>query len=149
MAHPLVDQFRFTRSEWQRGLVGVSADEATRHFGSMNCISWTVGHLAWHEQRSWLQRPQEKVLFPKLNELYGYGAPMSTPDRLVAEFEAALQQAPEATPEPIEPLPPPPAPAAAPQADVHGQRLAQAIDRVLQRKRQEIVDEILREMKEP
>lgn len=79
MAHPLVDQFRFTRSEWQRGLVGVSADEATRHFGSMNCISWTVGHLAWHEQRSWLQRPQEKVLFPKLNELYGYGAPMSTP----------------------------------------------------------------------
>ena len=76
-------------------------------------------------------------------------AAAGVPDRLVAEFEAALQQAPEATPEPIEPLPPPPAPAAAPQADVHGQRLAQAIDRVLQRKRQEIVDEILREMKEP
>jgi len=79
MAHALVDQFRFTRHEWQRGLAGVSAEEAARHFGSMNCISWTVGHLAWHEQRSWLQRPQEKVLFPKLNELYAYGAPMSTP----------------------------------------------------------------------
>ena len=22
----------------------------------MNCISWTVGHLAWHEQRYWLER---------------------------------------------------------------------------------------------
>lgn len=80
MAHPLVDQFRFTRSEWRRGLVGVTAEDASRHFGTMNCISWTVGHLAWHEQRSWLQRPQAKVLFPDLNELFAYGAPMNTPD---------------------------------------------------------------------
>jgi uncharacterized damage-inducible protein DinB len=79
MPHPLVDQFRFTRHEWQRGLVGVSAEEATRHFESMNSISWIVGHMAWHEQRSWLQRPQGKVPYPKLNELYAYGAPMSTP----------------------------------------------------------------------
>lgn len=80
MAHPLVDQFKFTRHEWQRGLVGVSAEDATRHFGSMNCIGWTVGHMAWHEQRSWLQRPQGKSIFPKLNELYAHGAPMGTPD---------------------------------------------------------------------
>ena len=51
----------------------------TRHFGPMNCISWTVGHLAWHEQRYWLQRAQEQVLFPMLNEAFAYGAPMSTP----------------------------------------------------------------------
>jgi hypothetical protein len=79
MAHPLVDQFMFTRHEWQRGLGGMSGDEASRHFGYMNCISWTVGHLAWHEQRSWLQRPQAEVPYPQLNELYAYGAPMSTP----------------------------------------------------------------------
>ncbi len=79
MAHPLVDQFRFTRHEWQRGLAGVSAEEATQHFGSMNCISWTVGHLAWHEQRSWLQRPHGKAPYANPNELYAYGAPMSTP----------------------------------------------------------------------
>jgi hypothetical protein len=45
----------------------------------MNCISWTVGHLAWHEQRSWLIRSQNIVLFPQLNELFAYGAPASTP----------------------------------------------------------------------
>ena len=79
MTHPLVDQFRFTRSEWLRGLAGTSEEDGARHFGPMNCISWTVGHLAWHEQRSFLQRPQNIILFPKLNEVFAYGAPMSTP----------------------------------------------------------------------
>ena len=86
MTHPLVDQLRFTRSEWMRGLDGVSEDDAACHFGPMNCISWTVGHLAWHEQRTFLQRPQHKVLFPKLNELFAYGAPASTPS-----FEEMLE----------------------------------------------------------
>ena len=79
MTHPLVDQFRVTRSEWLRGLQGVSEEEGCRHFGQMNCISWTVGHLAWHEQRTFLQRPQDQILFPQLNQLFAYGAPMSTP----------------------------------------------------------------------
>jgi len=79
MPHPLIDQLRFTRHEWLRGLEGVSEEDAARHFGPMNCISWTAGHLAWHEQRYWLERAQGKVLFPVLNELYAYRAPMSTP----------------------------------------------------------------------
>ena len=79
MPHPLVDQFRFTRSEWLRGLEGVSEEDGARHFGPMNCIGWTVGHLTWHEQRTWLTRPQNKILFPKLNELFAYGAAMNTP----------------------------------------------------------------------
>ncbi|MBI5958047.1 MAG: DinB family protein [Chloroflexi bacterium] len=79
MTHPLIDQFRFTRREWLRGLDGVSENDGARHFGQMNCISWTVGHLAWHEQRYWLERSQGKILFPMLNELFAYGAPMSTP----------------------------------------------------------------------
>jgi hypothetical protein len=79
MPHPLVDQFRFTRSEWLRGLEGVSEEDGARHFGPMNCISWIVGHLAWHEQRTWLTRAQNKILFPKLNELFAYGAAMNTP----------------------------------------------------------------------
>ena len=28
MAHPLIDQFRFTRSEWLRGLAGISEEDA-------------------------------------------------------------------------------------------------------------------------
>jgi hypothetical protein len=79
MTHPLIDQYRFTRSEWLRGLAGVSEADAARHFRPMNCISWTVGHLAWHEHRYWLELAQGKMLFPKLNEIYAYGAPMSTP----------------------------------------------------------------------
>ena len=79
MTHPLVDQFRFTRSDWLRGLTGVSEEDAAHHFGPMNCISWTVGHMAWHEHRYWLEVAQGKILFPKLNEIYSYGAPMSTP----------------------------------------------------------------------
>jgi len=79
MTHPLIDQFRFTRQEWLRGLEGVTEEEGARHFGQMNCISWIVGHLSWHEQRYWLIRAQDKVLHPQLNELFAYGAPMNTP----------------------------------------------------------------------
>jgi hypothetical protein len=79
MPHPLVDQFRFTRNEWLRGLEGVTEEDGARHFGQMNCIGWIVGHLAWHEQRSFLQRPQNVILFPGLNEVFAFGAPMSTP----------------------------------------------------------------------
>jgi hypothetical protein len=79
MAHPLIDQLRFTRHEWQRGLEGLSEEDGTYHFGSMNCISWNVGHLAWQEHRYWLERAQDKQLFPQLNKMYAYGAPMSTP----------------------------------------------------------------------
>jgi hypothetical protein len=79
MTHPLVDQFRFTRSEWLRGLRGIPPRDALRHFGPMNSISWIVGHMAWHEQRSWLQRPQGTLLFPELNVRFAFGAAMSTP----------------------------------------------------------------------
>ena len=79
MAHTLVDQLRFSRSEWLRGLDGISNEDAAIHFGPMNCISWTVGHLGWHEQRYWLELAQGKLPYPKLNEMYAYGAPMSTP----------------------------------------------------------------------
>jgi len=79
MTHPLVVQLRFTRSEWLRGLEGVSEADAVRHFGRMNCISWTVGHPAWQENLNWIQRVQGKPLYPELNEIYAMGAPMSSP----------------------------------------------------------------------
>ena len=95
MTHPLIDQFRFTRREWLRGLENIPEADAQKHFGPMNCISWTVGHLAWHEQRYWLQRAQGQVLFPALNELYAYGAPISTP--VFSEMLAIWQQVTNAT----------------------------------------------------
>jgi hypothetical protein len=95
MAHPLIDQFRFTRSEWLRGLDGIPEADGCQHFGPMNCISWTVGHLAWHEQRYWLIRSQGQILYPELNELFAYDAPMSTPslEEMLAKWHTVTKAA--------------------------------------------------------
>lgn len=79
MTHPLVDQLRFTRSEWLRGLESVSETDASHHHGQMNSIGWIVGHLAWQEQRYLLHRSQGVMLRPDIQERFAYGAPMSTP----------------------------------------------------------------------
>jgi hypothetical protein len=79
MPHPLVEQLRFTRREFQRALVGLTDEEARRRFLPLNCISWNIGHLAWQEQRYWLWRAQDQILLPHLNEQFAYGAPASTP----------------------------------------------------------------------
>src|SRR5689334_16593516 len=68
MPHPLIDQLRFTRSEWLRGLDGVTEADGARHFGPMNSIGWTVGHLAWQEHRYFVERGQGKILYPHLHE---------------------------------------------------------------------------------
>ncbi len=79
MPHPLVDQLRFTRSEFVRGLEGVTDDEARRRFMPINCISWMIGHLAWQEQRYFITRATGKILVPEVNELAASGGPTSTP----------------------------------------------------------------------
>ncbi len=79
MPHPLVDQLRFARSEFKRGLEGLSEGDASKRILPMNCISWNIGHLAWQEQRYWLYRAQGQVLLPEVNEQFAYGAPASTP----------------------------------------------------------------------
>src|SRR5207247_10744121 len=85
--HPLVDQLRFTRSEWLRGLKGLSEEGAARHFGPMNSIGWIVGHLTWQEQRYLLDRPQGIMLREDIQDRLASGAPMSTPS--LAEMLAA------------------------------------------------------------
>ena len=79
MVHPLVEQLRFARSEFRRGLEGVSEPDAMRRFLPMNCISWNVGHLAWQEQRYWLERAQGRMLMPDINTTFAFGADASTP----------------------------------------------------------------------
>jgi hypothetical protein len=79
MTHPLVLQLRFTRSEFKRGLDGLSDADARRRFEPMNCISWNIGHLAWQEQRYWLQRLQGKTVLPEIDKLFCYGCPAATP----------------------------------------------------------------------
>ena len=79
MAHPLVLQLRFTRSEFLRGIKGITEEEAQKRFLPMNCISWNVGHLAWQEQRYFLGFGQGLKLFPEIENNFAYGAPASTP----------------------------------------------------------------------
>ncbi len=77
--HPLVTQLRFARSELERCLDGVSAEDAVRRLGPMNCISWIVGHLAAQEHYLWVEAGQGRSLVPDLYRLVGYGQPASTP----------------------------------------------------------------------
>ncbi|MEZ4642477.1 MAG: DinB family protein [Chloroflexota bacterium] len=79
MAHPLVTQLQFARSEFVRCLDGVSDADARQRLLPMNCISWMIGHLAAQEQRYWFHLLQGVVLFPELEELVGHGRPASTP----------------------------------------------------------------------
>lgn len=77
--HPLVSQLRFTRSEFMRGLAGLSAEDAIRRLEPMNCISWMIGHLASQEQWYWVILAQEKRVAPDLHRLVGTGRPATTP----------------------------------------------------------------------
>lgn len=79
MPHPLVLQLRFTRSEFKRAIAKLSEADACKRVGPMNCISWTVGHLAWQEQRYFINFPTGKILIPELQEKYAFGSPPSTP----------------------------------------------------------------------
>lgn len=94
-SHPIVEQLRFTRSEWLRGLAGVTEEDANEHCGQMNSIGWIVGHLTWQEQRYLLDRPQGIVLFPEIKKTFAYGAPMSTPS--LAEVLKAWRKVAPAT----------------------------------------------------
>ncbi len=111
MPHPLVDQLRFTRQEFRRGVEGVSDDDAARRLMPMNCISWNVGHLAAQEQRYFLTFTQELQPYPEIDEAFSYGSPASTPafSEMLAVWELITQAvdpwldglSPEALPQPL------------------------------------------------
>ena len=79
MTHPLVEQLRFARSEWLRGLRGIPEADGLRRLEPMNSIGWIVAHMAWHEQRYWLTRHAGETPVPILNEVAASGGPATTP----------------------------------------------------------------------
>jgi hypothetical protein len=79
MPVPLVTQLRFARSEFVRCLDGVSPEDAVRRILPMNCLSWSVGHLAVQEQAYWVLLAQGRMVVPGLHNLVGFGKPASTP----------------------------------------------------------------------
>jgi hypothetical protein len=95
MPHPLVTQLQFSRSEFKRGLEGITDEEARRRFEPMNCISWMIAHLASQEQRYWITMPTGKSLVPAVNELAATGRPATTPPlaEMWEAWEAITQEA--------------------------------------------------------
>ena len=79
MPHPMVLQLRFTRSEFRRAIAGVSEVDASKRVEPINSLGWTIGHLAWQEQRYFLFFPTGEYLVPEIQEKYAFGAPPSTP----------------------------------------------------------------------
>ena len=89
MPHPRVEQLRFARSEWQRGLRGLSDEDARTRLQPMNSVSWMIGHLAWHERLIWAERAQGLAVEPILDAVAN-GQPASTPG--LAEMWAAWKR---------------------------------------------------------
>jgi hypothetical protein len=86
VAHPRVDQLRFARSEWLRGLEGLSEADAAVRLDPMNSISWMIGHMAWHERECWFRRTRGLRVEPIL-DAFATGRPASTPS-LASMLEA-------------------------------------------------------------
>lgn len=80
MAHPLVDQLRFTRSEFMSAVRGISEEDGQRRLLPMNAIGWNVGHLAWQEQRYFVTFAQGETPRPEIAEEFAVGAPGTTPE---------------------------------------------------------------------
>jgi len=76
--HPLVTQLRFTRGEWVCVLRPVTADDATRRFGPINPIAWMIGHLAWQEQRYFVELAQGTTVVPEVKR-FAFGKPLTVP----------------------------------------------------------------------
>ena len=69
MAHPLVAQLRFARSEFARCLEGISDEDSRKRLLPMNCISWMIGHLAAQEQEYFVFFPGGEVPHPQFKSL--------------------------------------------------------------------------------
>ena len=86
MAHPRIDQHKFARAEWLRGLVGLSETDAAVRLEPINSISWMVGHMAWHERECWFRRARGLRVEPIL-DAFATGQAASVPS--FAEMQAA------------------------------------------------------------
>ena len=95
MAHPMVQQLRFTRGEFLRCLDGLSLPDAYVRHGQMNCLSWIIGHLAAHENQVFVFLAQGVVILPDLRKVCGFGSPPSAPklDDMWAAFHEVTANA--------------------------------------------------------
>ncbi|MEM7799317.1 MAG: DinB family protein [Chloroflexota bacterium] len=90
MAHLLIEQLRFTKQEWLRGHVGLSAEDAQKRLGHSNSISWMVAHLADFDQAIWIVQRGQRPPVSEAVTACAYGQPASVPsfDEMMAAWHA-------------------------------------------------------------
>lgn len=95
MPHPLVRQLRFTRGEFARSLEHLGADDTDQRVEGLNSLAWSVGHLAWQEQKYFLSYGQGSMPFPDVDRAFRSGAPATTPpmDEVRPLWDAITRQA--------------------------------------------------------
>ena len=92
--HTLVQLQQLARKEFERGLEGVTDDDARKRIEPMNCISWIIGHLSQQQHAFFVAWPQGKDIDPRYQG-YGFGSPASQPplDEVMALWRASCDEA--------------------------------------------------------
>ena len=92
--HTLVQMQHLTRKEFERGLQGLSDEDARKRIMPMNCISWIVAHVANQQHTFFVDWPQGKEDDPRYRE-FGYGSPASQPPlaQAMALWQASCDEA--------------------------------------------------------
>ena len=78
-AHPRVSQLRYARREFRRGFRTMRPEDAEQRPGDLNSVSWSVGHLAWQEQKYFLTWGQGVTPYPEIDKVFRTGMPGTTP----------------------------------------------------------------------
>jgi uncharacterized damage-inducible protein DinB len=97
--YSLTDMARFALSEFERGLEGLTDEEARLRMAKangtqMNSVTWTVGHLAWHWCR--VRRAATGDAYPEALNQFANGSNDPTPPSL-EDARGFLQLAKEST----------------------------------------------------
>lgn len=77
--HQLAQMVKLMRQEFDRGLQGISDEDARKRLGAMNCISWIVGHVAHQQHAFFVAWPGHEDVEEPAYLPFGYGAPPSEP----------------------------------------------------------------------
>ena len=72
--HTLVQMQYLTRKEFERGLVGLTDEDARKRIEPMNCITWMIGHVANQQHDFFVAWPQGKETVRRY-QAYRWGAP--------------------------------------------------------------------------